>query len=106
MTTVSFSTSTSCIIQNSLSVQRSGYDISTTPNAGFSDPYAIISDVYSGNNCIKGTYSFVWTFYSQCVSFGDPDGPYSFSGTFYLDGKHSQYIVTLGSGGYINVSGF
>ena len=48
-------------------------------------------------DCIKGTYKFSWTFYSQCVNFGKPDGPYSFSGTFYLDGKHSYYNIFVTS---------
>ena len=105
-TSVNFSAGYACIIRNSLSVQRSGYDISTEANPGFSDPYATISDTYGANNCIKGTYSFSWTFYSQCFGGGDPDGPYSYSGTFYLDGEHSVYNVSLGSSGYIDVKGF
>jgi len=95
---IDFDASHTCIINSSLSIQRSGSDISISDGVYHS---ATVSD-YS---CIKGTYNFSWTFYSQCLNMGDPDGPYTYSGTFYLDGEHSSYSIYV-SDGYAEVSGY
>ena len=101
--TVYFTGPHTCEIKQNLTVRRSGFDISSS-TAGFGEPYASMYPY--GNECVKGNYSFSWSYYSQCVNFGDPDGPYSYSGTFYLDGKHETYYVNLDYSGYPSVSGY
>ena len=86
-----------CIIKSSLSVSNvDNYSSISTDNFYHSASIG-------GVNCIAGSYRFSWTFYSQCVNVGKPDGPYSYSGTFYLDGKHSEYRISI-SDSWGNVS--
>ena len=95
---IEFSASQTCIIKSHLSIHRAGSDISVNEGVYHN---ATVAD----NTCIKGEYSFSWTFYSQCINLGNPDGPYTYSGKFNLDGKHSHYLVFISSDGYVEVSG-
>ncbi len=59
-----------------------------------------------GENGIQGNYRFTLTYYSQCIGFGEPDGPYSYSNEFYIDGKHEKYVVTILPYNSVEVKGY
>jgi hypothetical protein len=101
--TLKFDATHSCIIKSTLSVSKvNGYS-----NVNIDNFYKSAS--ISNSKCIKGEYKFSWTYSAQCINIGEPDGPYSYSGTFYIDGEHTNYTIYISDGMFdttIRVDGY